>query len=86
MTYLLTLPLILLAATGAHAFDRHQWPGDLPRAFGTRDPSNPGVRVPRVTYSSVTSATKTYRPVAPLPWDELNRRVTPRPKQEPKRN
>lgn len=73
----------LLAPDTALAFDRHQRPADLPRVFGDRDPSDAGSRVPRITYQSVTSATKTYRPVDPLPWDERNRRVAPRPKQDP---
>jgi hypothetical protein len=78
--------LVLLSFLGpnaALAFDRHQQATDLPRVFGDRDPSDAGSRVPRITYQSVTAATKTYRPVEPLPWDELNRRVAPRPKQDP---
>lgn len=80
---LLCLLLGLLAPNAALAFDRHQHAADLPRVFGDRDPSDPDARVPRAPYQSVTAATKTYRPVAPLPWDELNRRVAPRPKQDP---
>lgn len=83
MQRLLILSMILLAPNSALAFDRHQSAGELPRVFGGRDPSDPGARVPRTIYQSVTGATKTYRPVDPLPWDELNRRVTPRPKQDP---
>lgn len=75
--------MFLLAPTTALAFDRHQHPADLPRVFGDRNPSDAGSRVPRISYQSVTSATKTYRPVDPLPWDERNRRVAPRPKQDP---
>ena len=75
--------LSLLAPNTALAFDRHQRPADLPRVFGDRDPSDAGSRVPRITYQSVTSSTNTYRPVDPLPWDERNRRVAPRPKQDP---
>ena len=82
MTRLLVL-LLLLSPTAVLAFDRHQATEGLPRAFGERDPSDPSEPVPRTGYRSVTSATKTYRPVDPKPWDELNRRVTPRPKGEP---
>ena len=85
MSRLLTLAVLLIAPTTAQAFDRHQWRTDLPTAFGERDPSDPGAPVPRTTFPSVTAATKSYRPVDPLPWDELNRRVTPRPKQEPQK-
>jgi len=75
--------MLLLAPTAADALDRHQSRGGLPRTLGDRDPSDAGERVPRATYKSVTAASKTYRPVEPLPWDELNRRVTPRSKQDP---
>lgn len=77
------LAIFLLAPNAAHAFDRHQHAGGLPHALGQRDPSQPIAPVPRARYQSVTATTKTYRPVDPLPWSELNRRVTPRPKQEP---
>ena len=82
MTRLFVL-MLLLTPTAATAFDRHQHIADLPSVLGDRDPSDPGERVPRFTYKSVTAATKSYRPVDPLPWDELNRRVAPRPKQDP---
>ena len=82
MTRLIVL-MLLLVPTAAAAFDRHQIRGDLPRVLGVRDPSDPGERVPRVTYKSVIATIKTYRPVDPLPWDELNRRVMPRPKPKP---
>lgn len=75
--------LCLLVPNAALAFDRHQHAADLPRVFGGRDPSDAGSQVPRVSYQSVTAATKTYRPVDPLPWYELNRRVAPRPKHDP---
>jgi hypothetical protein len=42
-----------------------------------RDPAEPGVRVPPARYSPVTSGTKSFRPVEPLPWGDINRRVTP---------
>ena len=82
MTRILIL-VSLLAPNAALAFDRHQHTADLPRVFGDRDPGDPGSRVPRISYKSIPSATKTYRPVDPLPWDELTRRVAPRPKQDP---
>ena len=77
-----TLLLLAVLPSTAEAFDWPHGTRDLPRVIGERDPSDPWTRVPRGGYQSVTAATKTYRPVAPLPWDELNRRVTPRPKQE----
>lgn len=32
---------------------------------------------PSVNYSSVTAGSKSYRPVQPLPWGDVNRRVAP---------
>jgi starvation-inducible outer membrane lipoprotein len=40
-------------------------------------PADPSVKVPRVGYQPVTGETKTYRPVGPKGWEELNRRVGP---------
>jgi hypothetical protein len=44
------------------------------RAQGAADPRSP---VPPVRYESITAGTKSYRPVEPLPWPEVNRRVAP---------
>ena len=73
--------LLALLPAQAQAFDWHQH-DDLPQVIGPRDPSDPRGRVPRATYQSVTAATKSFRPVAPLPWEEMNRRVMPRPKAD----
>jgi hypothetical protein len=56
-----------LAAWG----DRNlQWPhvGPMPD-----DPTRGG----RSHYQSITAGTKSFRPVEPLPWGEINRRVAP---------
>jgi hypothetical protein len=42
-----------------------------------RDPANPDASVPPARYSPVISGMKSYRPVEPLPWGDVNRRVTP---------
>jgi hypothetical protein len=42
-----------------------------------RDPANPAADVPPARYGSVISGTKSYRPVEPLPWGDVNRRVMP---------
>jgi hypothetical protein len=42
-----------------------------------RDPADPGANVPQTRYSPVISGTKSYRPVEPMPWGDVNRRVTP---------
>ncbi len=74
------LLVILPGQALAFGWHRHD---DLPQVIGPRDPSDPGERVPRTTYQSVTAATKSFRPIAPLPWEEMNRRVMPRPKSAP---
>ena len=82
MIRLLALLIVVIPGT-AGAFDWRDRGHGLPRVIGDRDPSDPSERVPGTSYRPVTAATRTYRPVAPLPWGELNRRVTPRPKAEP---
>ena len=42
-----------------------------------RDPANPAASVPPARYSPIVSGTKSYRPVEPLPWGDVNRRVMP---------
>lgn len=42
-----------------------------------RDPADPDAGVPPARYSPVISGTKTFRPVEPLPWGDVNRRVMP---------
>jgi len=49
----------------------------LASAAHARDPVNPDANVPPARYSPVVSGTKSYRPVEPLPWGEMNRRVMP---------
>ena len=41
-------------------------------------PADPSARVPRSGYQPVAAETKTYRPVGPKGWEELNRRVAPK--------
>ncbi len=52
-------------------------------AVHAANPDDPNAPTPPTRYSPVTSGTKSYRPVEPLPWGEINRRVTPQPKQAP---
>ena len=44
-----------------------------------RGPDDPDAAVPPARYSPVLSGSQSYRPVGPLPWGDVNRRVTPRP-------
>lgn len=73
--------LAMLPTAQAQAFGWHSQ-DDLPQVIGPRDPSDARERVPRTSYQSVTAATKSFRPVAPLSWEEMNRRVMPRPKAD----
>jgi len=41
------------------------------------DPANPNAPTPPARYSPVLSGTQSYRPVEPLPWGDVNRRVSP---------
>ena len=53
MQRLVILSMILLAPSVALAFDRHQPADELPRVFGDRDPSDPGIlRIERYTLTS----------------------------------
>ena len=42
-------------------------------------PDDPAARVPDARYELITSGTKSFRPVEPLPWPDVNRRVAPSP-------
>jgi hypothetical protein len=46
-------------------------------------PDDPRVPVPPNRYGPITSGTKSYRPVEPLPWGDVNRRVMPEQKGTP---
>ena len=41
-------------------------------------PDDPAAPVPSARYQSVISGAKSYRPVEPLPWGDVNRRVAPK--------
>src|SRR5258705_1247698 len=41
------------------------------------DPDDPHAPVPAMRCQSITAGTKSYRPIEPLPWGDVNRRVTP---------
>ncbi|WP_092161714.1 hypothetical protein [Bosea sp. CRIB-10] len=41
-------------------------------------PADASVRVPALAYQPVTGGVKTFRPVEPKGWEELNRQVTPK--------
>lgn len=42
-----------------------------------RDPANPNEPVPSAAYRPVIAGTKSFRPVEPMPWGDINRRVMP---------
>ena len=35
------------------------------------------VRVPRAKYAPVEAGTKSYRPVEPMPWGDINKKIAP---------
>ncbi len=41
-------------------------------------PADPNVRVPALTYRSVTAGAASFRPAEPRDWRDLNRRVGPK--------
>jgi hypothetical protein len=43
-------------------------------------PDDPAAAVPANRYSPITLGTKSYRPVEPLPWGDVIRRVMPKAK------
>ena len=52
-------------------------------AVNAAAPEDPSAPVPSARYNPVTAGTKTHRPVEPLPWGDVNRRVAPKPKEVP---
>lgn len=49
---------------------------DLDLPYAGPMPDQP-VEVPHKHYDSILSGTRSYRPIDPLPWGDVNRRVTP---------
>lgn len=79
------MPLAILAiATPAASHDWFRRDRALPYPYGERDPSDPNVGITSANYGPVTRELSSYRPVDPLPWGDVNKRVTPVPKQPPK--
>jgi hypothetical protein len=42
------------------------------------DPADPDAVIPPARYSPVLSGSQSFRPVEPLPWADVNRRVMPK--------
>lgn len=49
-----------------------------PKIVSGPSPDDASVRVPALAYQPVTGGVKSYRPVEPKGWEELNRQVTPK--------
>lgn len=82
---LASVPLALsMVATPAPAHEWFRWDRTLPYPYGERDPSVPNVGIAPANYRPVTRDINSYRPVDPLPWGDVNKRVSPIPKQPPK--
>lgn len=55
--------------------------GDAPPHWPVSGPMpDEPVRVPRAHYSDVGAGTKSYLPVEPMPWGDVNKRVAPKAK------
>lgn len=66
----LLIALIALFALTAWRDRAPEWPASGPM------PDQPG-HAPRFTYDPVDKGTRSYRPVDPMPWGDVNRRVAP---------
>jgi len=49
-----------------------------PKIMSGPSPSDPAVRVPALAYQPITGGVKSFRPVEPKGWEELNRNVGPK--------
>lgn len=47
-------------------------------SVGARNPADADAVVPLARYSPVLSGSQSFRPVAPLSWGDVNRRVMPK--------
>jgi hypothetical protein len=66
-----------LADSSARA---HEWfwrDRVLPYPYAGRDPLDPGSSSSRLNYQPITRGLESYRPIDPLPWGDVNKRVTP---------
>jgi hypothetical protein len=58
--------------------------GDAPPSWPVNGPMpDRPVGEAHSTYAPVLAGTKTYRPVEPMPWGAVNRRVAPEKSEEP---
>jgi hypothetical protein len=55
----------------------------LPYPYAAHDPSDRNAEVSALRYRSVTLELRSFRPVDPLPWGEVNKRVAPAPRTPP---
>ena len=70
-------------ATPAQAHEWFRWDRPLPDPYGERDPADPNEEAVTSGYRPVIRDIGSYRPVDPLPWGDVNERVTPIPKPAP---
>lgn len=81
---LLSLPFAAsMTVTPAQAHEWFRLDRTLSYPYGARDPSDPNEGVSASGYRPVTREIESYRPVDPLPWGDVNKRVTPIPKPSP---
>jgi hypothetical protein len=72
-----------VVAAPAEAHEWLLWRRALPYPYVERDPSNPYAAISALTYSPVTQDLRPYRPVEPLPWGDVNKRVSPNSSSTP---
>lgn len=78
------LVAILQLIGPAYAHERLWWHRALPYPYAERDPSDPNAAMSALRYRPVTRELRSYRPIDPLPWGDVNKRVTPSPNPAPK--
>jgi hypothetical protein len=74
--------LLVLTASGGHTGDDLPWPHSGPM------PDDP-VKVRPLRYEAIGAGNKSYRPIEPMPWGDVNTRVAPPgslPGAPPKKN
>lgn len=73
----LALMVLFLAGSFADVATAHElFRRELAYPYAAHDPANPN-EGGSARYSSVTAGLQSYRPVDPLPWGDVNRRVSP---------
>lgn len=79
MALRLLLALAVMPLLAAWAAREPSWP------YAGPTPDQP-VKVPPARYTTLGMGTKSYRPVEPMPWGDVNKRVAPSEPMAPMNN